>query len=96
MNMFRRIVRHTKPRTVRFFSHLHLVNHKVNILNTQGKILVNRIQCKLCTDVIESKYTYDFKFCKCGACAIDGGTEYLRRLGPESSITELSVHGRDE
>lgn len=43
------------------------------------KILVNKIRCKKCGDIIESTYTHDFKTCKCGAVSVDGGTEYLRR-----------------
>lgn len=42
-------------------------------------ILHNRIQCKKCGDIIESEYTHDFKFCSCGAVAVDGGHEYMKR-----------------
>lgn len=43
------------------------------------KIIKNAIQCKLCGEVVESKHVHDFVQCKCGACAVDGGHEYLRR-----------------
>ena len=43
------------------------------------KIIKNAIQCKLCGEVIESKQVHDFVQCKCGACAVDGGHDYLRR-----------------
>ena len=43
------------------------------------KIIKNVIQCKMCGEVIESKHVHDFVQCKCGACAVDGGHEYLRR-----------------
>ena len=43
------------------------------------KIIKNAIQCKLCGEVIESKHVHDFVQCKCGACAVDGGLDYLRR-----------------
>ena len=43
------------------------------------KIIKNAIQCKLCGEVIESKHVHDFLQCKCGACAVDGGHDYLRR-----------------
>ena len=36
-------------------------------------------KCKLCGEVIESKHVHDFVQCKCGACAVDGGHDYLRR-----------------
>ena len=32
----------------------------------------------------------DFKFCKCGAVAVDGGFDYLRRCGNLEDIEELS------
>ena len=43
------------------------------------KIIKNAIQCKLCGEIIESKHVHDFVQCKCGACAVDGGHDYLRR-----------------
>ena len=55
-----------------------------------NKIIVNKIKCKKCGDVIESTYRHDFKFCKCGAVAVDGGKDYLRRLGYEEDYEELS------
>ncbi len=42
-------------------------------------ILTNKIRCKLCGDVIESTSRHDFKWCKCKACAVDGGHAYLKR-----------------
>lgn len=43
------------------------------------KLIKNVIQCVHCKDVIESKYTHDFKFCKCGTVTIDGGLSYAKR-----------------
>lgn len=43
------------------------------------KIKTNKIQCKFCQDIIESRYRHDFNFCKCGRVAVDGGKDYLRR-----------------
>ena len=40
------------------------------------KILVNKIKCKKCGDVIESTHHYDFKTCQCGAVSVDGGKTY--------------------
>lgn len=62
------------------------------------KIIVNKIKCKKCGDVIESKYTHDFKYCKCGAVCVDGGHEYLRRGGESMDAwEELSEYeGEDE
>lgn len=57
------------------------------------KVIVNKIRCKKCGDIIESKSKHDFKSCKCGAVAIDGGTDYLRRTFKDSpkDFEELSV-----
>ena len=47
----------------------------------------NRIRCIKCGDVIESKHRHDFVVCSCWeevngkGCAVDGGKDYLRRLG---------------
>ena len=43
------------------------------------KIIRNRIRCKKCGDIIESKFTHDYKECSCKRCFVDGGREYLRR-----------------
>ena len=55
------------------------------------RILVNKIQCNMCGDVIESISVHDFKWCKCGAVAVDGGHEYMKRCGNPEDITELSI-----
>ena len=54
------------------------------------KIIVNKIRCKKCGNEIESTYRNDFKFCKCGAVAVDGGKDYLRRCGNREDWEELS------
>lgn len=56
------------------------------------KIICNKAQCKKCKDIIESKTEHDFKFCKCGAIAVDGGKDYIRRLGFPEDIIELSQY----
>lgn len=53
-------------------------------------IIENKIKCKKCGEVIESTYRHDFKYCKCGAVAVDGGNDYLRRLCKEEDYEELS------
>ena len=53
-------------------------------------IRCNKIKCKKCSDIIESTYVHDFKWCSCGAVAVDGGHEYLRRVGNEEDFEELS------
>lgn len=42
------------------------------------KVLVNKVRCKKCNDIIESKHNHDFRKCSCGSIFIDGGTDYQR------------------
>lgn len=56
------------------------------------KILKNCIQCKKCKDVIESVDVHDFVICSCGACGVDGGLEYLKRMvDNKDCYVELSI-----
>lgn len=56
------------------------------------KIIKNAIQCKLCGDIIESIDRHNYVECKCGACAVDGGHDYLRRSFKEKDCyIELSI-----
>ncbi len=52
------------------------------------KIITNKIQCKICGDIIESKTTHDFIWCSCGKVAVDGGKEYLKRIGNKEEYIE--------
>lgn len=56
-------------------------------------IIKNAAECTVCHELIESKHVHDFRSCKCGRIAVDGGREYLRRLwnGPESLIDRSVV-----
>jgi hypothetical protein len=45
------------------------------------KIIQNEVKCTLCDDIIYSGDRHDFKYCKCGNIAVDGGMAYLRRMG---------------
>ena len=60
-------------------------------MEKKEEIISNKIKCKKCGDVIESKSTNDLKRCSCGAVAVDGGKEYLKRLGNENDYIELSI-----
>jgi Zn finger protein HypA/HybF involved in hydrogenase expression len=51
-------------------------------------ILHNKIKCKKCGDVIESVHRHDFKYCECGSVAVDGGKDYLRRIGDYIELSE--------
>jgi hypothetical protein len=59
-------------------------------------ILENKIRCRRCGDVIESKFRHDFKRCRCGSVFVDGGREYLRRGGNLEDIEDLSVEAENE
>jgi len=65
------------------------MNTSIKTLKLQN-IKVNKIQCQLCQDIVESTSRHSFKWCKCKSCAVDGGHDYLRRLGNISKFTELS------
>ena len=56
------------------------------------KIIINKIRCNKCGDEIESTHRHDFKFCKCGAVAVDGGKDYFRRCGDLKGYTDLSEY----
>lgn len=60
--------------------------------SVMGNIAVNKIRCKKCGDIIESKSRYDFKYCKCKSVAVDGGHDYLRRVGEKEDWEELSEY----
>lgn len=55
-----------------------------------SRIIVNRIKCLKCGDIITSESVHDYKSCFCGACAVDGGKEYLKRCGDQADWEELS------
>jgi hypothetical protein len=38
----------------------------------------NRAKCKLCNDILESKFGHDFVTCSCGSLSIDGGPNCKR------------------
>lgn len=61
------------------------------------KIIRNAIRCKLCGDEIESTNRHDYVSCSCGACAVDGGLNYLRRsFKNKDCYEELSIWEQDE
>jgi len=61
------------------------------------KIIRNAIRCNICGDEIESTSRHDYVRCSCGACAVDGGHDYLRRtFRDKDCFTELSVQEQEE
>jgi len=61
------------------------------------RITKNAARCKLCGDIIESKYRNDFVTCSCGNLSVDGGHDYLRRCirDGEDSCEDLSERIND-
>lgn len=53
------------------------------------KVLINKVRCKKCDDIIESKHAHDLQYCKCRSIYIDGGTEY-QRYGGEIELFDFS------
>lgn len=54
-------------------------------------IFNNTIKCKHCGDILKSETVHDFKMCSCGKVGVDGGEEYLRRVGHPDDFEELSI-----
>lgn len=52
------------------------------------KLKRNIIKCKHCGDVIESINRHNFKRCKCGKVAIDGGLAYSKRSFPDAPMED--------
>ena len=47
-----------------------------------------RIRCRKCGDILQSKYRHDFKMCRCGSCYIDGGDDY-KRWFKDKEVTDI-------
>lgn len=57
------------------------------------KLKVNKIRCKICREILESKSLHDFVQCSGNHCSIDGGFAYAKRgwdpkLGKYEDIVE--------
>ena len=53
-------------------------------------IVQNAATCLACGDFIVSKHRHDFVTCTCGAISVDGGQEYLRRVGDFTNAMDMS------
>jgi hypothetical protein len=57
----------------------------------KATIIRNAAKCQHCGDVVESKHRHDYRSCKCGRIAVDGGQDYLRRVFEnKGDLIELS------
>jgi len=66
-------------------------NEELPLREDSVKIIKNAARCVKCGDVIESTNCHDFKYCSCRAVAVDGGREYLRRVGNPGDCEDLSI-----
>jgi len=62
-----------------------------NVIISDNIIVSNTIKCKSCNDIIYSAHRHDFKTCNCKAVSVDGGVDYLKRVGDIGNIEELSI-----
>ena len=77
-----------KSLTEKFYNKEELTVKERKSINA-GDIRINRIKCLKCGDIITSNHRHDFKYCKCGNCAVDGGSWYCGRIG--DNWEDLSV-----
>jgi hypothetical protein len=63
-------------------------------MDEEKKIVLNRIKCRHCDDIIISYSVHDYRECKCGRVAVDGGREYLKRTytSDTSDYIEMSLY----
>lgn len=48
---------------------------------------MNIVVCGKCKEILVSKYTHDYKTCKCeNATMVDGGNDYVRCGGKDMSL----------
>lgn len=50
-----------------------------------GDIWVNAAQCLKCGEIVRSRNRHDFRYCKCGNVAVDGGSWYAKRAYKEDN-----------
>jgi hypothetical protein len=67
------------------------------VTRTREVVVVNKCQCRLCEDIIESKNRHDFVRCKCGEIFTDGGKSYIRRGASDlNNIIDMSETYEEE
>lgn len=54
--------------------------------STQPRIRKNCAACPACGEIVESTYRHDYRTCGCGAIAVDGGLDYLRRTWKDPNV----------
>jgi hypothetical protein len=60
-------------------------------MNGLEQIILNRVQCKSCGEVLTSYHRHDYKTCGCeNATMVDGGTDYQRYGGKDLALVDRS------
>ena len=59
------------------------------------KILSNQATCLKCGDTIFSAHRHDFVSCSCETICVDGGMDYIRRVGDMLNVDEQSIEWED-
>lgn len=59
-------------------------------------IIQNAVTCLSCGDFIYSMHRHHFNTCTCGAISVDGGQDYLRRVGAIDNCVDMSWSLPDE
>lgn len=55
-------------------------------------IVRNAARCLKCNEEIESKHVHDFKSCSCGCISVDGGRDYVKRVGNPADMIDLTEY----
>jgi hypothetical protein len=55
-------------------------------------ILRNQIRCHKCKDEPCSTERQELVMCECGAVGVDGGIDYLKRIGDPADMKDISIH----
>lgn len=56
-----------------------------------GDILENAAECLKCNTYIRSNNVHDYRTCFCGAVAVDGGSQYIRRSGNPEDYRDIII-----
>lgn len=58
----------------------------------EKQIILNRVQCKSCGEVLTSYHRHDYKTCGCwNETMVDGGTDYQRYGGKDLDLVDTSL-----
>jgi hypothetical protein len=60
-----------------------------------GDIFENAAECLECGEYIRSNNRHDFKYCKCGNVAVDGGSWYAKRSYKTDKYRNIVVLFKD-